>query len=128
MVAEVGKTSPASASGHRVTGLGGGYAEYILMNPRCTVHVPDNLSDEDAIAEPLSCLLSAASKMPILVPGDPVAVVGAGYMGLGMISLFKLKGAGKIVAVGRGRKPRKTRCVSARRRRTRRKSFPPTIS
>lgn len=99
VVAEVGKNVTGFRIGDRVTGLGGGYAEYILMNPRCTVHVPDNLSDEDAIAEPLSCLLSAASKMPILVPGDPVAVVGAGYMGLGMISLFKLKGAGKIVAV-----------------------------
>ncbi|HIW73839.1 MAG TPA: alcohol dehydrogenase catalytic domain-containing protein [Firmicutes bacterium] len=99
VVAETGRAVTRFRVGDRVTGLGAGYAEYILMSERCAVPVPDNLSDVDAIAEPLSCLLSAASRMPLLLPGDPVAVVGAGYMGLGMISLFRLRGAGKIVAV-----------------------------
>lgn len=99
VVAEVGKNVTKFKVGDRVTGLGAGYAEYILMSERCAVHVPDNLSDVDAIAEPLSCLLSAVSRMPLLLPGDPVAVVGAGYMGLGAVSLFKLRGAGKIVVV-----------------------------
>lgn len=71
--------------GDRVTGLGGGgYREYIVMEPDKTCRVPDNLKDEDAIVEPLACLLSAAMKMPWTTLGDPVAVVGAGYMGLGM--------------------------------------------
>lgn len=99
IVADVGSNVKGFKIGDRVTGLGGGYAEYIVMDPSLTIHVPDNLSDEDAVAEPLACLLSAASRMPIDTPGDPAAVVGAGYMGLGMISLLKLKGAGKIVAV-----------------------------
>jgi len=43
--------------------------------------------------------LSAAIKMMPKQPGDPIAVVGCGYMGLGMISLFKLSGYGKIIAV-----------------------------
>lgn len=99
VIADVGKNVMGFKIGDRVTGLGGGYSEYIVMDPKMTVHVPDNVLDEDAVAEPLSCLISAASKIPIVVPGDPIAVVGAGYMGLGMISLFKLKGAGKIVVV-----------------------------
>ena len=63
------------------------------------LHVPDNLKDEDALAEPLACLLSAATKMPPVIPGDRIAVVGTGYMGLGMVSLFKTMGYGDIVAV-----------------------------
>lgn len=86
--------------GDRVTGLGGGgYREFIVMEPAKTCHVPDNLADVDAIVEPLACLLSAGVKMMPVTPGDPIAVVGAGYMGLGMISLFKAVGYGDIVAV-----------------------------
>ena len=100
VVAEVGKNVSGFKVGDRVTGLGdGGYREYILMEPHKTCHVPDNLKDEDAMVEPLACLMSAAIKMMPEKPGDPIAVVGCGYMGLGMISLFKLCGYGKIVAV-----------------------------
>ena len=62
------------------------------MQAEKTVHVPDCLKDEDAISEPLACMLSAAMKLPIETLGDPVAVVGCGYMGLGMISLFRAMG------------------------------------
>jgi Threonine dehydrogenase and related Zn-dependent dehydrogenases len=98
-VVEVGRNVKGFKKGDRVAGLGGGYCEYIALDPKTTIHIPDNISDEDGVVEPLSCLFSAASKLPITVPGDPIAIVGAGYMGLGIISLFKLKGAGKIVAV-----------------------------
>ena len=100
VVADVGRNVTGFRIGDRVTGLGGGgYKEYIVMEPSKTVHVPDNLKDEDAIAEPLACLLSAAMKNPIGILGDPIAVVGAGYMGLGMISLFKAMGYGDIIAI-----------------------------
>ena len=100
VVAEAGRNVQGFKPGDRVTGLGGGgYKEYIVMDPVKTCHVPDNLKDEDAIVEPLACLLSCAVKMMPATPGDPIAVVGCGYMGLGMISLFRLCGYGKIVAV-----------------------------
>ena len=100
VVAEIGKNVKGFKVGDRVTGLGGGgYKEYIVMEPNKTCHVPDNLKDEDAIVEPLACLLSAAIKMMPKQPGDPIAVVGCGYMGLGMIALFRMCGYGKIVAV-----------------------------
>lgn len=100
VVAQVGKNVQGFKVGDRVTGLGGGgYREYIVMEPCKTCHVPDNLKDEDAIVEPLACLMSAAIKMMPEKPGDSIAVVGCGYMGLGMISLFHLCGYGKIVAV-----------------------------
>ena len=100
VVAKCGRNVADFKEGDRVTGLGGGgYREYIVMEPEKTCHVPDNLKDEDAIVEPLACLLSAALKMPWTTLGDPIAVVGAGYMGLGMITLFRAMGYGDIVAI-----------------------------
>ena len=100
VVAEVGANVKGFKVGDRVTGLGGGaYREYIVVTPEKTAHVPDSLKDEDAIAEPLACLLSAAMKLPVETLGDPVAVVGCGYMGLGAISLFKAMGYGDIIAI-----------------------------
>lgn len=100
MVAQVGGNVHGFKVGDRVTGLGGGgYKEFIVMEPSKTCHIPDCLNDVDAIVEPLACLLSAAVKMPIKTLGDDVAVVGCGYMGLGMISLFKAMGYGDIVGI-----------------------------
>ena len=100
VVEKAGKNVSGFAPGDRVSGLGGGgYQEYIVMEPSKMCHVPDDLKDEDAIVEPLACLLSAAMKMPLKTLGDDIAVVGCGYMGLGMISLFKAMGYGNIVAV-----------------------------
>jgi NADPH:quinone reductase-like Zn-dependent oxidoreductase len=52
---EVGSEVTKFKAGDRVTGLGGGgYREYIVMEEIKTCHIPDNLSDEDAIVEPLA--------------------------------------------------------------------------
>jgi Threonine dehydrogenase and related Zn-dependent dehydrogenases len=100
VVADVGKSVTGFCIGDRVTGLGGGgYKEYIVMEPQKTFLVPETVKDMDAIAEPLACLLSAAQKMSPTLCGDPVAVVGAGYMGLGIISLFRAMGYGDIIAI-----------------------------
>ncbi len=100
VVAEVGKNVKGFKVGDRVTGLGGGaYKEYIVVTPQKMAHVPDNLKDEDAISEPLACILSAAMKLPCVTLGDTVAVVGCGYMGLGTIACFKAMGYGNIIAV-----------------------------
>ena len=75
-------------------------SEYGLANQEDTYLIPDNVKDEDATAEPLACLISAVSKVPLKFPGeDSVAVVGCGYMGCGAISLLKIRCVGKIVAV-----------------------------
>jgi len=87
--------------GDRVTGLSmtPSYAEYCLCKKENLVHIPDHVSDEDALAEPLSCLISVASKLRIEKAGDPVVIVGTGYMGTGLLSLMRLQGAGRIIAI-----------------------------
>jgi threonine dehydrogenase-like Zn-dependent dehydrogenase len=100
VVEKLGANVKGFKVGDRVTGLGGGgYKEYIVVNPNKMAHVPDSVKDEDALSEPLACLLSAAMKLPIQTLGDRVAVVGCGYMGLGTIALFKAMGYGDIIAI-----------------------------
>jgi threonine dehydrogenase-like Zn-dependent dehydrogenase len=100
VVADMGTNVQGFAIGDRVTGLGGGgYQEYIVMDPAKTFHVPANVADEDALVEPLACILAATTKLAPVTPGDTVVVVGTGYMGLGAVSLFKAMGYGNIIAV-----------------------------
>ena len=100
-VAAVGEGVTGFKTGDRVTGLTmtKSIAEYCLIKAECLVHIPDSLADEDAAAEPLSCLISVASKLRIEKAGDPVVVVGTGYMGLGLMTLLRFQGAGRIIAV-----------------------------
>ena len=100
IVADVGKNVKDFKIGERVTGLGGGgYKEYIVMNPKKVMKVPENLQSTDAIVEPLACIMSVAERIDSEKIGDRIAVVGAGYMGLGLISLLKARGYTNIVAV-----------------------------
>lgn len=100
VVAACGKNVTGFSVGDRVTGLGGGgYKEYIVMEPKKTFKVPDNLETADAIGEPLACIMSVAERIDTGKIGDRIAVVGCGYMGLGLISLLKARGYADIVAV-----------------------------
>lgn len=101
VIVEVGKNVTGYAVGDRVSGLwgstlpgAGGMVQYAVADPResTIVRIPDNVRDEDAVLEPLSCLLSAVSKVRCTMPGTRVCVVGCGYMGCGAISLLKLRG------------------------------------
>ena len=101
VVVELGPGVESFAVGDRVSGLAStpAFAEYCLIHEERAVTVPANIADEDALAEPLGCLVSAASKLPSHALSDTVAVLGAGYMGLGIISLLRSQGAGSIIAV-----------------------------
>ncbi len=98
VVCEVGSAVTDFKVGDRVSGLFAGDKEYVVTEQCDAFKLPDNLSDEDGVLEPLSCLVSAVSKVRIPMIGERVAVVGCGYMGCGAISLLKLRGA-YVVAV-----------------------------
>ncbi|MBQ2966843.1 MAG: alcohol dehydrogenase catalytic domain-containing protein [Clostridia bacterium] len=98
VVYEVGEGVTRFKVGDRVSGLFGGRGEYERAIEERVFIIPDNVKDEEAVLEPLACLISAVSKVKIEAVGDRVAVVGCGYMGCGAISLLKKRGA-YVVAV-----------------------------
>ena len=61
---------------------GGGWSEGLVAHESQLHAVPDDLADEDAVlVEPLACALHAAAVADVQ-PGDSVAVIGAGTIGL----------------------------------------------
>jgi threonine dehydrogenase-like Zn-dependent dehydrogenase len=74
------------------------FAEYVKVDYRNIVNVPENLDDKEALGDPVSCLVSGANRTDVQL-GDTVAVIGAGFMGLGFMQLMRLKGAARIIAV-----------------------------
>lgn len=93
VVSEIGSGVTKVKVGDRVSGPFFGGAEYSVTNENNLIKIPDNVTDEEAVIEPLGCLVSAVSKVRIPVIGDKVAVVGCGYMGCGAISLLAMRGA-----------------------------------
>lgn len=100
-IVEIGKNVKGFDIGDRVSGLWGstlpgtgGMVEYSVANvsKSTIIKLPNNIRDEDLIVEPLACMYSATSKISNTMPGTRICVVGAGYMGCGVISLLKLRG------------------------------------
>jgi threonine dehydrogenase-like Zn-dependent dehydrogenase len=54
--------------------------------------------DEAALGEPIACLVNAQRRTRVEL-ADQVAVIGLGFMGLGMLQLLKLRGPSRIVAI-----------------------------
>ena len=82
----------------------GAYAEYIRIPARIvernTHEIPDHVSYQDAaLTEPLACVLKGLDDTGI-IPGDTVAVIGLGPIGMMFVILAKLRGA-HVIAVGR---------------------------
>jgi L-iditol 2-dehydrogenase len=86
------------------TGLDpGGFAEYFRVpaeNVRLdTLRLPDPVSFEaGTIIEPMGCTLRGLRQTPIH-PGDTVAIVGSGFMGLCFVQLARLWPVGEIIAL-----------------------------
>ena len=82
----------------------GAFAEYIRIPARIvkknTYRVPDHVGYKDAaLAEPLACVLRAVEETRIR-PGDTVAVIGLGPIGLMFVRMAKVGGA-RVIALGR---------------------------
>src|SRR2546422_7020529 len=82
----------------------GAYAEYIRIPGRIvernTYIIPEHVSYQDAaLVEPLACVLRGLEETGIR-PGDSVAIIGLGPIGLMFVRLAKLYGA-RVIAIGR---------------------------
>lgn len=75
----------------------GGFAELCALPAELCCPIPDALSLRDAaLVEPLSCCLHGLEVLGP-EPGDRVAIIGGGTIGLLMTQLVRLRGAGVIV-------------------------------
>lgn len=85
--------------------LNGAYAEYLLVPERIVrlnlYHLPASTSFvAAALCEPLACALHGVDASTIQ-PGDTVAILGAGPLGLFLSAAAKLRGA-RVIITGRG--------------------------
>ena len=92
----------------------GAYAEFIRIPARIvernTYTIPHHISYQDAaLAEPLACVIRGLEETRVK-PGDTVAVIGQGPIGLMFTRLAKVYGA-RVVAIGR----RRTQLLRAQR-------------
>jgi len=96
-VCKVGAGVKGIKVGDRVAALGGTYSEYFVADPKNLVKIPDGLSFEEALGEPVACYVHAANRFGI-EKGDRVAILGCGFMGVGCLEMARNQGAGEIVA------------------------------
>jgi L-iditol 2-dehydrogenase len=98
-VAAAGRDAERWRPGDLVTGLGGdGFATLAVMDANAVLPVPAGIEPAHAIGEPVADLEEALSRTGI-GPGDRVAVVGLGFMGLGLVQLAKRHAPGLLIGV-----------------------------
>lgn len=99
VVEAIGPGVARVAEGDRVTGLfQRAFSDFCIAKEEEVLPVPDGVHDESALGEPLACLVNAQRRTPIEL-ADRVALIGLGYMGLGLLQLLKLRGPSRIVAI-----------------------------
>lgn len=75
----------------------GGFAEYVAVPEAQAIVLPDDLDPMlGAFSEPLACCLHGLDVARIK-PGDSVAVLGGGVIGLIMVQLARLAGASQVI-------------------------------
>lgn len=99
VVAAIGPSVTRFKPGDRVTGLiAPSYADLAIAGEASLLPIPDNLPFDLALGEPLACLVNAQRRTRIEL-ADSVALIGLGFMGLGMLQLIQLRGPRKIIAI-----------------------------
>lgn len=77
----------------------GAFAQYAAVHQRILYRLPQSVSYvQAAMIEPLSIAVHALGRAQ-LAPGQDVAVIGAGMIGLLLVQVLKAHGCGKLVAV-----------------------------
>ena len=114
-VLDAGRDAGRWTAGNLVTGLGGdGFATLAVLDANAILPVPGGIDPAHAIGEPVACLEEALSRTGLsntgmghtgtgagvaAGAGHRVAVVGLGFMGLGLIQLAKRHAPGLLVGV-----------------------------
>lgn len=84
---------------HGLSGGGGGFSEYTLVDEHMVHKMPEGLSfEQGALVEPAAVALHSV-RMSKLKAGDTAVVYGTGPIGLLLIEALKVAGASEIYAV-----------------------------
>ena len=84
---------------HGLSGGGGGFAEYTVVDERWVHKMPEGLSlEQGALVEPAAVALHSV-RLSKLKAGDTAVVFGVGPIGLLVIEALKVAGASEIIAV-----------------------------
>jgi L-iditol 2-dehydrogenase len=82
-------------------GVDGAMATFVKVPARCLHHVPQTLALESAaLTEPCCVAYNAVCVNSSVRPGDSVAVLGPGPIGLLCAAMAKLSGAGHLIVAG----------------------------
>jgi L-iditol 2-dehydrogenase len=82
-------------------GVDGAMTHYTKVPERILHHIPDTLPFEvAALTEPCCVAYNATCGNARILPGDAVAVIGPGPIGLLCAAMAKLAGAGELVVIG----------------------------
>jgi threonine dehydrogenase-like Zn-dependent dehydrogenase len=94
-----GRLARGWSEGDLVTGLGSpGFASHAVLEAAHILPVPDGIDPALAIGEPVADLAEALSRTG-MGAGDRVAVVGLGFMGLGLVQLALDRAPGLLIGV-----------------------------
>lgn len=91
------------AKGHRANGFttDGGFAEYAVNHVNTLVHVPDEMTDEEAtLVVTAGTSMYGLDVLGGLIAGDGVVVTGPGPIGLLGIAVAKALGADPVILTG----------------------------
>ena len=89
--------------GHRANGFStdGGFAEYAVNNINTMVHVPADMSDEEAtLVVTAGTAMYGLDVMGGVIAGEPVVVTGPGPIGLMGVGVAKALGATPVILTG----------------------------
>lgn len=82
-------------------GVNGAMAPYVKVPARCLHHIPTSLTfQEAALTEPCCVAYNAVCVNSRVRPGDTIAVIGPGPIGLLCATMAKLSGAGHLIVIG----------------------------
>ncbi len=99
VVAGVGEIVQGFSEGDLVTTFGvPAYAEYLVTTPNMVVKLPVGVDPVFALGEAIACCVHAGDRFGTQ-PGDRVAIVGCGFMGLVCQQLARYQGAEFVVAI-----------------------------
>ena len=81
------------------TTIDGAFAPYLVAPARALWKIDPRVPRDDAaLFEPLACVVGSVKRAPIQ-PGDNVAVIGGGPMGLLFALVYRALGAGRIIVL-----------------------------